>query len=235
MKKRGILYGVGVGPGDPELLTIKAIKAVEKSDIIILPTELKEECYAYQIIKQMIPNVDEKRIVCKHFPMIRDSKELVNIHDKIYVEIRDYLLQEHSVAFLTIGDPSLYATYGYIHRRAERDGIETSVISGIPSVFAAAGQLGIPLAESNEEIHIIPGAEDVLMKLNYPGTKVFMKSGKNLTNFKNLLQASEDKIEVWAVTNCGLPSEKCMYGLEQLDDECGYLTTIIVKERKLFL
>ena len=232
MQKQGILFGVGVGPGDPELLTIKAIRTIEKSDIIILPTEPKEECYAYQIIRQMIPNVDEKKIICMHFPMIRDSKELEHAHDTIYARIRDFLFNGRSVAFLTIGDPSLYATYGYVHSRAKKDGIETVLIPGVPSICAVAGQLGVPLAESKEEIHIIPGSGDVQTALTYPGTKVFMKSGKQLARLKSILERMAEQKDVWAVSNCGLPNEKCMHGLEELDSESGYLTVVIMKERE---
>ena len=86
---RGILYGIGVGPGDPRLMTLAAVKAIENSDVVILPTEPKEECYANRIVRSVIPDIDKKEILCRHFPMIRDKEQLKRAHDQIYEELQE--------------------------------------------------------------------------------------------------------------------------------------------------
>ena len=72
----GILYGIGVGPGAPELMTLKALRCIRESDVIILPSAPKEECYAYQIVRQVCPEVEQKEIICLPFPMIKDKEKL---------------------------------------------------------------------------------------------------------------------------------------------------------------
>lgn len=226
----GILYGIGVGPGDPELLTLKAVRTIRACDVVILPTEPKEDCYAYRIVKDILPEIDEKEILCRHFPMIRDPEQLARAHAAIYADISGCLEKNKKVAFLTIGDPSLYSTFSYIHERAVEHGFLTEVIAGVPSICAAAARAGIPLGGARDEIHIIPGAGDVRRTLAYPGTKVYMKSGKQLHEIKKILEEQQSMHEIWAVSNCGMADEKVMCGLQSIDADSGYLTIIIVKE-----
>ncbi len=229
----GILYGVGVGPGDPEYMTLKAVRVIKESDILLLPNRRKEDCYAYQIVKNAIPDIEDKQVVCFEFPMIKDTQQLENIHDAIYGQINEYLQNGMQVAFLTIGDPSVYSTYHYIHRRVTQNGGKAKMISGVPSFCAAAAELGIALGERREAIHILPG--------NYPSefssfeseNRIYMKSGKKLrTLISDLEEESKKKdIKVWAVSNCGFPNEKIYANLDELKGErqYDYLTIVIVK------
>lgn len=227
---RGILYGIGVGPGDPQLMTLAAVKAIENSDAVILPTEPKEECYAYRIVRSVIPDIDKKEILCRHFPMIRDKEQLKGAHDQIYEELQEMLDQGKDIAFLTIGDPSVYSTYNYMHERAVRDGYEAKMISGVPSFCAVAAALGISLGDGKDEIHIIPASYELKESLQLKGTKIYMKSGKKLIELKERLLASPKSYhEIYAVSDCGLPEQKIMRGVEELETESGYLTIVIVK------
>lgn len=229
----GILYGIGVGPGEPELLTLKAIRAIEAAEVVILPSEPKEDCYAYRIVREVLPEIDEKEIVCKSFPMIKDAAELDAAHNRIYQDIDGYLNEGKDVAFLTIGDPSVYSTYSYMHKRALAHGRQAVMISGVPSFCAAAARLGIPLGDGKEEIHVIPASYELEKTMLLEGTKVYMKSGKRLEELKQSLlkEASKKALEVYAVSNCGMPNERVFTGLENLDTESGYLTVVIVREK----
>ncbi len=237
----GILYGVGVGPGDPELLTLKALRCIRESDVVILPSEPKEECYAYRIVKQVYPELDEKEILCKPFPMIKDKAILKQVHDRIYEEVIRLLDADKTVAFLTIGDPSVYSTYSYIHSRvmalpADMPGQyhgRAEMVSGIPSFCAAAASLGISLGDNKEEIHIIPGSYDISGTLERKGTRIYMKSGRKLAELKKALQEYEGigKLEVYTVENCGMVNERISSGIEHMDIDSSYLTIVIVKER----
>ncbi len=229
----GKVYGIGVGPGDPELLTLKALRCIGESDVIILPTDPKEDCYSYQIVKQMYSQIDEKEIICLPFPMIKDKELLKKAHDDIYNKVSEFLNKNKTVAFLVIGDPSIYSTYNYIHTRVLHNGGEAYMVSGIPSFCAAAAALGISLGDNTDEIHIIPGSYDIKQTMELSGTRIYMKSGKNLAVLKKILleQKRADQLEVYAVSNCGMENEVIAIGLEQLNPDSGYLTLVIVKER----
>lgn len=225
-----ILYGIGVGPGEPELMTIKAYHAIQNSDVIILPAKDKESCYAYQVVVQICPEIEEKEILCRDFPMRKEALE--KVHDMVYQEIADLLEQGKNVAFLTLGDPSVYSTYTYMEKRARGEQKETVTISGVPSFCAACARLGIPLAENKEQIHIIPASYEVKDSLSLPGTKVYMKAGKKLAALKEQLEPLEQagEVVVYAVTNCGMPGEKLYYSIKEIEDKAGYFTLLIVKE-----
>lgn len=230
--KTGRLYGIGVGPGDPKLMTIKAYEAIKACDVIAIPAVSRTECYAYQIVEKVYPDIAQKCIMCTPFPMIKDKKKLDAAHEKIYKDIVSELESRKNVGMLTIGDPSVYSTYMYIHKRVKGAGFDADMISGVPSFCAAAARLGIPLGEMKQEIHIIPASYDVEKTLEYGGTCVYMKSGKKLGELIKVLEkaiALGRKMEVYGVTNCGMEDE-CIYrGLDELEMAEGYLTIVIVK------
>lgn len=118
------------------------------------------------------------------------------------------------MAFLTIGDPSVYSTYGYIHRRIAAWGGNVKMISGVPSFCAAAASLGISLGDNRDEIHVIPGSYEVEETMALSGTRVYMKSGKSLARLKALLeeQQKEKKLSVYCVENCGMADERIRPG-----------------------
>lgn len=234
-EKQGILYGIGVGPGDPELMTLKALRCIRESEVVILPAATKEACHAYRIAVQVCPEIDTKELCCLPFPMTKDAAVLEAAHQEIYERIKAYLDAGRTVAFLTIGDPAVYSTYGYIHRRVKEGGGRAKMISGVPSFCAAAGALGISLGDNRDEIHIIPGSYDIEASLALPGTRVYMKSGRTFDKLKHVLeeQQKEKEISVYCVENCGMQDERKCYGLENMDAPGSYLATLIVKEEKM--
>lgn len=171
-------------------------------------------------------------VLCLPFPMTRDEKKLAAAHAEIYAKIENALKTGHKVGLLTIGDPSVYSTYMYMHRRALEAGWQAQMISGVPSFCAAAARLGISLGENADEIHIIPAAYDILDSLAFTGTRIYMKSGRKLEELILLLQEKErtKHSEIYGISNCGMGNEKVYYGLEELKSASGYLTTVIVKE-----
>lgn len=229
------LYGVGVGPGSPDLMTLKAVRTIENSDVVVLPSSSKEKCYAYKIVSQVVTNLDEKDLLFCDFPMTKDRERLECAHDAIADQIEDRLMKGKSVAFLTIGDPAIYSTYTYIGEKIRQRGYHTEMVSGVPSFCAVAASLGISLGDKNEQIHIIPASYAVEDSLRLSGTKIYMKSGQKLKELKEALLspdfANENQL-VYCVCDCGLSTEKRMYGVENLDTDSGYLTIVIVKSNK---
>ena len=159
----GILYGTGVGPGESGLLTLKAVRIIQASDLIVVPVSaedfrrpclLEEEsihlkrCKAYQIVREEVPKIREKPVLGLPMPMRKEKEALKKIHDEGAKQVEAYLNQGKQIAFLTIGDPSVYSTYLYIHRRVLRDGYEARIIPGVPSFCAAAAALNRGLAEN---------------------------------------------------------------------------------------
>ena len=231
-EKTGILYGVGVGPGDPELVTLKAVRIVRECDTVILPAKSKEDCIAYGIMKEACREIAEKELICMPFPMTKDENRLATAHEQIYLTIKKLLDEGRKEAFLTIGDPTIYSTYQYIHKRVAKVGYEAHIINGVPSFCAAAGALGISLADNKEEIHVIPASYDIEKTTELSGTRIYMKSGKKLGELKQMLQKQKKggQMEVYSVENCGMMNEKVTREIGQLDDTSGYLTIVIVKE-----
>ena len=220
----GILYGTGVGPGDPDMITLKAVKCIKAADIIFCP---RESSRAWSIAAQAVPEIREKECLFHDFKMTCDKNELKRIHESAYQEIRDLLTGGKSVAFLTIGDPTVYSTFTYVAGKAAADGFRVETISGVASFLAAASRLGISLCEGNEELHI--GTDESLLSL--PGTKILMKCGTKLPLIKDALSRMEKtkNIQVYAVRDCGMESEKVFFGASGIPAE-GYMTTVIVKE-----
>ncbi len=224
---QGILYGVGVGPGDPELLTLKAVRIIKECDIIAIPTADKETCTAYNIVKQALPDIDGKEVLSIVMPMTKDKEKLEESHRNGAEIIEEYLQKGLKVAFLTLGDPTVYSTYIYVHKLIIKDGYTTEIINGIPSFCAVAARLKEGLVENSEQLHIIPSSYSIQNALNLPGTKVLMKAGKKLGEVKEQLRASG--VSAAMVENCGMEEEKVYGTLEDIPEEAGYYSLIIVK------
>ena len=144
-------YGVGVGPGDPELLTLKAVRIIEECDVLAVPGRTKEDSVAYSIALAAVPEIGQKETICIHMPMTTDEKKLKESHEKGAAQIIRLLEQGRSVAFLTLGDPTIYSTYLYLQKLVQEAGFETEIISGIASFLAAGAALNTGLVEKKQQ------------------------------------------------------------------------------------
>ena len=222
------LYGVGVGPGDPELMTIKAVNAVRNSGTVFFVGKSEASSIAFNIAKQAIPEIEEKKKVCIDFPMTKDKDILEEAHAKITALIKD-LLMDGDVALLTLGDPGVYATYSYIAERLKKENIQIITIAGITSFSAAAARLSIPLTLADEELHIIPSSYSFEEAFNLEGTLVFMKSGRSYEKLAKYIKENKSDYNVYMVENCGMKDEKIFIGSKNLPESSGYFTLIIVR------
>lgn len=224
----GKLYGVGVGPGDPELVTIKAIRIMKEADVLAVPGEQKEGSVAYQIAKQAMYEMDKKEIIPIHMPMTKEEARLQDSHRKGAEEIIKHLEMGKTVAFLTLGDPTIYSTYIYLHKRIVERGFEAEIISGIPSFCAVAAKLNQGLVEKNEQLHVIPSSYGIEELSALSGTKVLMKSGKKIGAVIKYLKTKN--CQVTMVENCGMENEKIYRSLDEIKEDAGYYSLLIVKE-----
>lgn len=244
----GTLYGVGVGPGDPGFLTLKAVRMIESSEVLAVPvsdrtfkepvyeeagqgivdSKILENCTAYQIILPEIPKAQKKAKLYLPMPMIKEKELLKQVHDACAGKIADCLRSGKRVAFLTLGDPTVYSTYLYVHRRIQAMGFKTRIIPGIPSFCAAAAKLQTGLAENKEQLHVIPASYDIEEALKLPGTKVLMKAGRKMADVKQSIKRNHLKAQM--VENCGMETERIYHDTEEIPDEAGYYSLIIIKE-----
>lgn len=235
----GILYGVGVGIGDPEMMTLKAVRILKESDIIYIPSSDREGSRAFRIAEAAVPGINDKEILGFDIEMSRDGKYLSRKYAEIYASIKENLSEGKIASYITIGDPSLYSSFSYIAGMAVKDGFDVRMVSGIDSFSACAATLNIPLCEGDSELHIIPGTADLERALLLPGTKVILKCGKNLPRIKENLIGLEKKMKsegkglsVFGVAECGTDEEKVYFGAEQLPEDNKYMITIIVRENR---
>lgn len=244
----GILYGIGTGPGDPELMTLKAVRTIRECDVIALPIsnaeqlkeplleaeqepkseQLLEGCIAFQIASPNVPEIKEKAMLYTPMPMCKDKSVLKEIHNKSADKIITLLQQGKKIGFLTLGDPAVYSTYLYLHHRVRKSGFQAEIISGIPSFCASAARLNIGLAENKEQLHIIPASYGIEENLELSGTKVLMKTGKKMAQVKEAVKKSGQKL--WMVENCGMKNEKIYTDVDEVPDHSSYYSLMIVKE-----
>ncbi len=226
----GILYGVGVGPGDPELMTLRAVHLIQQNEIIACPGPEAKETVAYQIAVQAVPELEEKTLVSVVMPMTHDQQEMDRNHDQAAKTVEAYLDKGQNVVFLTLGDPTIYSTYLYIQKRVSAHGYRTELVSGITSFCAAAARTNTPLAEWDEQLHILPAVHRLDTPLDLPGNYVLMKSGRKMNQVKQILSASGK--EVVMVENCGMADEHVYHGVDEIPDDSGYYSLIIAKNPK---
>lgn len=144
--------------------------------------------------------------------------------------VEEQLKAGKDVACLTLGDPTIYSTYIYLHRIIKARGYETQIISGVPSFCAASARLGDSLADRSEQLHIVPSAYGVEETLSLSGTKVLMKAASKMDTVKKTLL--EQKAGAVMVENCGMENEMIFRGTEQIPDQAGYYSIIVVKEQQ---
>ncbi|MBQ6400789.1 MAG: precorrin-2 C(20)-methyltransferase [Firmicutes bacterium] len=227
---KGIAYGVGVGPGDPEMMTLKACRLIRENDVFAVPGKEPRESVAYQIAVQAVPELAEKELIPIYMPMTMDRKVQRENHRKGAALIEEVLDQGKNVVYLTLGDSTIYCTFSYLQHILEEDGYRTELVSGIPSFCAAAARLNIPIVEWNEAMHVMPAVHKLEAALDQPGCYVLMKSGSHMKEVKELLRASGKDVEM--VENCGMDSEKVYRSVEEIPDEAGYFSLIIAKDAR---
>ena len=227
----GTFYGVSVGPGDPELLTLKAVRCIEQCPVLAAPRTAEGRMLALEIVKGAV-DVSGKTILPLHFAMSRDADTLRASHEAAAGAVREALDAGQDVAMLNLGDVSIYATYGYLEEILRAAGYPTARIAGVPSFCAAAAALGRSLTDGMEApLTLAPGrhAEQVL---DAPGAKVLMKSGRQLPAALAALRQRGLLEKSAMACNCGLPEQTLWPDLSSYDPArpAGYFTTIIVKE-----
>lgn len=223
----GKLYGVGVGPGDPKLMTYLAVETIQNCPVIAVPADGKEHAISYKIASGIVKDMDQKECLGLSSPMTKDSNVLNENYQNVSKEIMKKLDEGKDVAYLTLGDSTIYSTYIYIQRIIKESGYEAEIINGVPSFCAVAAKLGDSLADRSEQLHIIPSSYDIEEALELPGNKILMKAASKLADVKRILQ--ELNMEAQMIENCGMEDEKIYHSVEEMPEKAAYYTTLVVK------
>ena len=227
---RGVLYGVSVGPGDPELLTLKAVRLIQECPVLAVPRTKGENTLALSIARQAA-DLTGKQIVYTDFPMSRDRQVLEDNYEKIAGQLAAYLKDGLNVAMLNIGDISIYSTFSYVARKAAQAGFPVRVCAGVPSFCDIAAKTGKPLVSGTQPLMVIPaGCGDLESYLPLQGTKVLMKSGGKLGKIRQYLHENGLVNDALIASDCGLPGERFVQAsTAAAEEKSSYFTTIIIR------
>jgi precorrin-2/cobalt-factor-2 C20-methyltransferase len=231
----GVFYGVGVGPGDPELLTLKAVNVIREADVIIAPkTEKKEDSTALSIARPYLQNnVTVLELV---FPMVNDTQILTEAWEYNKNAILDLLKEGKKVVFLTLGDPMFYSTYIYVFNLLEDCGYPVETVPGITAFCAIGSKMGYPLVEGNNVLSVVPCTieeERLDEVLRTSDNLVLMKVYKNYTQILEKLEKYGLMENAIMVSKCGLDDETVVHDLKDAGlQKVNYLSTILTRRYK---
>jgi precorrin-2/cobalt-factor-2 C20-methyltransferase len=235
----GVLYGIGVGPGDPELITLKGARLISSSRNLFVPkARTASESVALAIARPLISR--EARIEELLFPMTANREELTHQWDAAAARVLDVLSGGDDACFLTLGDPLLYSTYIYLLRALRRrlPALRVVTVPGIMAFGSAAALAEFPIGEGHEPVTIVPASDDlaaVRKALAQGGTVVLMKIAKRLHGIIDLLDA-EGLIESSVfISHAGMENQRIETDLRLLRNEkpeAGYLSIILVHAGK---
>lgn len=224
----GKLYGIGVGPGDPELITLKALRLMKECDVIGIPGKNPSESVAYKIAEGAYPEIGGKELLQIVTPMTKNMDILNAAYQKGAKQIEACLDEGKNVGLLTLGDPTIYSTYIYIQRFVQADGYDAEIINGIPSFCAVSAKFNDSLVDRQEQLHVIPASYQIEDALKLPGTKVLMKAASKLNVVKQTLSANNQRAVM--IENCGMPDERIYHSVEEFPETGSYYSLTIVKE-----
>jgi precorrin-2/cobalt-factor-2 C20-methyltransferase len=238
--KQGKLYVIGVGPGDPELLTIKGVRILNSVDCICVPKGREEgSSLALSIVKKIV-DLGDKEIIEAHFPMRKtreasDSGELDAKWDETAGTVSDRLEKGSRIAFITIGDPTIYSTFFYLYDRLlqRNPDLDIEIVPGVSSINASACSAKISLGLADEKIAVLPAtyASDLGEIFEKFDTVVLMKVHRVFRKVVGILDEMHLTPRAVYVSGAGTEGEKIFRDLKAVKEEdMNYFSLVIVKK-----
>jgi precorrin-2/cobalt-factor-2 C20-methyltransferase len=229
------VYAVGVGPGDPELLTRKAERILRSADVILAPVSNPSDAsVALATIGEFIDEQRQK-IIVHQFPMTADRTRLLPAWQEAAAIIAAHAEAGQSVAFITIGDPLFYSTFIYLLRilREQWPHLDIEIIPGISSINAAAAQAEVPLVEGDEKMVVVPataGIEQIIAALTHHETVVLLKVKPLFAEIIALLRATGREQYTTFVERVGSSRQKVLTDFNEIAEHSpDYLSLMIIK------
>ena len=227
---RGKLYSVGIGPGDPELLTLKAVRLLKECDVVALPKGDTDVMTAKNIVNQVV-DLDKKEQLIIYMPMTKDMSAMDKAHQEGADAVIKLLNEGKNVVFITLGCPTVYATCIYVHKLVLKAGYDAELVAGVTSICAVAAKLNVSLCERAEPLIVLPGSYKEA-SLDGPGNKVLMKSASEIARVRDELKERGLIKNAAMVERCGLPGERVYRDLNEIDPNSSYFSVILVKEKE---
>jgi precorrin-2/cobalt-factor-2 C20-methyltransferase len=233
-----VLYGVGVGPGAPDLITLRALAVARSADVLALPRSNDwGESMAWKILEPALGTVDKQERLFLTFPMNKDPERLKPAVARALDQIGERLQAGRSVAFITEGDPSLYSTFIYVSRQAQVrwPGLRVEIVPGVSSVNAVPSVTGVPLADGQERIAIVPGnygVEDLDHLLASFDTVVLMKIGPEMPKIRAALERAGLLDRAVYVSKATMKEQRIVRDLRSVEAERGDCFAMVVVAKK---
>jgi len=235
---RGKLYGVGVGPGATDLMTLRAVRVLQQADVIAIPQSSPHiKSVAWRIAEKAVGPVSGQERIHLHFPMTRDPEQTVPAWATAFTEIGSRLEQGKSVAFITEGDPLFYSTYIYLHTHAQENWplVEVEVVPGVSSFTAVPSIIKTPIADGQERVAVIPasyGLSDLPAIFRLFDTVLLMKVSSVMPEVVRILE-DEGLLDVsYYVSRATMEFERVVKDIRSIqNDKCDYFSMIVVSKR----
>ncbi len=230
----GTLYGIGVGPGAPDLITLRAVNILKRTDVVLTPASPRNEYSGALDIAR--PHLrEDARVVRLDFPMTRDPRVLEAAWEKAADQAEEVLKAGGDAAFLTLGDPLIYSTFGYLTRvLRERDpALRIEAVPGVTSFQAAAARTDFVLCEGEETLRVLPGIADeatLEAELTRPGGAVILKAYRNFPAVCAALERTGRLDEAVLVSRVGLEDERVSRDFAATDAAPPYLTLVLSRK-----
>ena len=234
----GTLYGVGVGPGAPDLLTLRAVETLRGAAVLALPRSNDHGAsMAWRIAAPSVGAVPGQERLFFTFPMNKDPERLRPAIEAACAEISARLARGKSVAFATEGDPGLYSTFIYVRERvrARLPGVPIEIVPGVTSVTAVPAVLGTALADGQERVAILPGTcgvgdlEEVLARFD---TTVLMKIGPEMPNVLAALERTGLVAKAAYVSRATMPEQRIVRDVRAVAEDRGDCFAMLIVSRR---
>jgi len=241
----GRFIGIGVGPGDPELITLKAVKALQAADIICIPkSHANKPSLAFTMVKNILEEREKApEILELIFPMTKDELGNKALWTKNAGIIAEKVASGKVIAFITLGDPMFYSTFIYLYQslKEEYPKLQLEIIPGVTSLTACAASAKIPLAEKEEVVSVIPSDFDTKLieeTAKHADNLVFIKCAYRLKELIPIIERSgfKENSTIALVRRCTMPEEEVLVG--KLSDVQNwkicedYFSVAIIKKRE---
>ena len=223
-------YGIGIGVGDPEMITIKAVKVLKDLDIVIVPASRDLESTAYSIAREYIK--PDSKVINMEFSMNPDINKRREEREKNGKIVEKYLNEGKNVGFLTIGDPMTFSTYVYLLENISSEH-EVITVAGISSFADMSSRFNLPLVMGNETLKIVPLHKscDIKKEIGSADNIVFMKISLKFKELKEAVRETGNMNNILMVSESGKDKQKIYFDLDEVDEEnVPYFSTMILKK-----
>jgi len=232
---KGILYGLGIGPGDPGLVTLKAHAILTRVPVLAYPATLDGESMARQIIAPHLDGApDPARIeIAIRIPMVEERHPGREAYDAAALEIATHLNSGRDVAVLCLGDPFLYGSFMYLFSRLA-DTAQIEIVPGVSSLTAAAAAARLPLAGRNDSLAVIPAPLDdaeIIARINTHDSVAIIKLGRHLPRIRKLIESLGLEAQARYIERATMEGERAVALSAMGDDTASYFSMILLHRR----